>query len=559
MSEMWALFKILLINYFGVSVYQVKTGKNKKVYLKKIGLGLIIAVSLAPTIWLYCRILIQGFDLLALIGQEGAILTLGLVLVSSIIFFFGIFYIISFFYFAADAQSLLALPLSGWQVLGARFSVILCYEYITESPFLLPPLLIYGIKTGAPAIYWIFALIGFLLVPLLPLCLATIPTVVVMRFANLSRRKDLFRIIGGLVIIALAVACQFLFQKSGPNAMDPAFLQNLLTDRNGFMNLISRVFPSTSYLGQALVNADQATGVINLLLFAALSFLAVALAWLAGEKLYFHGLVGSGETDVRRKMLNDSDYKRMSIGLPVLLAYWVKEVRLLLRNPTYFMNCVVTNLLVPVLLTVPFLIQSHNQKGPMPWEALADKPAGHIILMAAIIGVVIFMAGSNAIAATSLSREGKEFYISKYIPLAYKIQVQAKLLSAYVFGILGAVLLIIAATVLMPLKIQFIGALLGISLVAMAPIIEAGLLIDLARPKLEWENEAQVFKQNLNVLFSMLFSVLLGGIILYLVVRFIHTPALAAGCMLLCFGAAALVLYYFLATWGIKRYRQLEG
>ncbi|MFA5385946.1 MAG: hypothetical protein WC364_15040 [Eubacteriales bacterium] len=150
MSEMWALFKILLINYSGVSAYQIKTGKNKKVYMKKIGFGLIIAVSLAPTIWLYCRILIQGFDLLASIGQEGAILTLGLVLVSSIIFFFGIFYIISFFYFAADAQSLLALPLSGWQVLGARFSVILCYEYITESPFLLPPLLIYGIKTGAP-------------------------------------------------------------------------------------------------------------------------------------------------------------------------------------------------------------------------------------------------------------------------------------------------------------------------------------------------------------------------------------------------------------------------
>lgn len=269
--------------------------------------------------------------------------------------------------------------------------------------------------------------------------------------------------------------------------------------------------------------------------------------------------MGSGETTARRKTLNDSDYKRMGTGRPALLAYWLKEVRLLLRNPTYFMNCVVINLLVPVLLAVPFLIQSRNQKGPMPWESLVDKPAGHIILMSAITGVVIFLAGSNAIAATSLSREGKEFYISKYIPLAYKIQVQAKLLSAYVFGILGAVLLIIAATVLMPLKVQFIGTLLGISLVAVMPVIEAGLLIDLARPKLEWENETQAFKQTLNVVLSMLFSVLLGGVILYTVIRFIHTPALAAGYMLLCFGAAALVLYYLLVTWGIKRYRQLEG
>ena len=325
------------------------------------------------------------------------------------------------------------------------------------------------------------------------------------------------------------------------------------------MNLISRVFPSTLYLGLALVNADQTPGIINLLLFVVFSFLAVALAWFTGEKSYFKGLVGSGETTARRKTLNDSDYKRMGMGRPALLAYWAKEIRLLLRNPTYFMNCVVTNLLVPVLLAVPFLIQSHNQKGSMPWEALVDKPAGHVVLMAAITGVVIFMAGSNAITATSLSREGKEFYISKYIPLPYKIQVQAKLLSAYVFGILGAVLLIIAATILMHLKIPFIGALLGVSLVAIVPVIEAGLLIDLARPKLEWENEAQASKQNLNVILSMIFSVLLGGVILSMIVRFVHTFALAAWCMLFCFGAAALVLYYLLTTWGVKRYQELEG
>src|SRR5450830_1875566 len=118
MFRFWALFKILLINNFGISIYQLKAGIDRRAYLKTLGMGLLIGLSVGPTLWLYTRLLIQGFDLLAQIGQGGAILTLGLVMVSSIVFFFGIFYVISVLYMASDAENLMALPLSGWQVLG---------------------------------------------------------------------------------------------------------------------------------------------------------------------------------------------------------------------------------------------------------------------------------------------------------------------------------------------------------------------------------------------------------------------------------------------------------
>ncbi len=559
MYRFLALLKVLLINYFGISIYQMKTSKNRMKYFKKIGLVLLIIVALAPTIALYVRLLVQGFDLLAPLGQEGAILTLGIVLVSFIVFMFGIFYIINFFYFADDAQNLLALPLSGYQVLGARFSVVLVNEYLSALPFLLPPLLVYGIKSGASALYWLYALIGFILVPMLPLGLATIPTVIIMRFANLSRRKDLLKILGGLVAIALAVGYQFLFQKSGPNAMDPVFLQNLLTSRSGLMNLMSRVFPSTRYLGLALINADQITGLLNLLQFAGLSLLMVALAWLTGDKLYFKGLIGSTETTVKRKRLSEADYRRLGKGLPPLLSYWAKEMRLLFRTPTYFINSIMTNILVPVLLTIPFFIQSRNQKVAMPWEELLGGAQGQTILMVIIIGIIVFMTGSNAITATAISREGRELYVSKYIPLSYRKQILAKLLSAYLLGLSGAILMIIAVRILIPLDNYLIAMMLGVSMVAITPVIEAGLIIDLFNPKLNWENEQQAFKQNFNVVFSMLLAILLGGVIIYVVVRYIHTPVQAALFMLLGFGLAALLLYYFLISWGIKRYYELEG
>jgi ABC-2 type transport system permease protein len=559
MNRFRALLKILLISNLGISAIRAKAKRSKIEYLKIIGLAAAITAGIAPSIWLYCRLLIQGFDLLAPAGQESAILTLGIVMVCSIIFFFGVFYVINIFYFSADAQSLLSLPLTGWQVLGARFSVAIVYEYLTEFVFLLPPILVYGIKSQAPVLFWLYALIGFLFVPLLPLGLAAIATVIIMRFANLGRRKDLFKILGGFAIIALAIGYQFLVQKSGANMMDPVFIQNLLSDRNGLMFFISRLFPSARYLGLALVNASNTTGLLNLCLFMLISVFTVALTWLIGEKLYFKGLIGSSEKTVRRKELTGTDYKRFGQGSSALLSYFKKEVLLLIRTPIYLLNCVLTNLLVPVILIIPVLLQRQNETGPMPWEAWAANPTGQIILMAVIVGASIFLTGSNGITSTSISREGSGFYLSKFIPLPYQKQIQAKLLSGLIFGIMGVILLLIAAYYIMALATTLLAIILAVSLVAIIPVIEAGLLIDILHPKLDWDNEQKAVKQNLNVIISMIFSILLGGTVLFIAVRFIQNFNLAAAFMLVCFGIAGAFLYYLLMSKGINKYGELEG
>ncbi|MEN6392103.1 MAG: hypothetical protein ABFD04_16935, partial [Syntrophomonas sp.] len=142
MSEFWALFKTLFVNSVGLSViWSDKTGRRKRL-LKTLGLGLLIAVGFAPAIYLYTRILTQAYDLLAPLGQQGVVISLGLTLASGMVFFFGVFYVISTFYFTDYMQNLLALPLAPWQLLGAQFSLVVVYEYLSTLPFILPPLLI---------------------------------------------------------------------------------------------------------------------------------------------------------------------------------------------------------------------------------------------------------------------------------------------------------------------------------------------------------------------------------------------------------------------------------
>jgi ABC-2 type transport system permease protein len=195
----------------------------------------------------------------------------------------------------------------------------------------------------------------------------------------------------------------------------------------------------------------------------------------------------------------------------------------------------------------------------MPWNALLTKPGGPTMLMAGIIGIAMFLTATNAITATSLSREGKEFFISKYIPLAYKKQIQAKLLSGFIFSGLGSLLLLIAANIMVPLDLANNITILVVSLVAIIPIIETGLLIDILHPKLDWDNEQKAVKQNINVIWAMLSSILMGGGVLYSVIRFFQDLTTAAAFMLGCFGLLALVIYYWLMSRGIQLYRRLEG
>jgi ABC-2 type transport system permease protein len=100
MSRFWALLKVLLISNLGITSLKAQAGSDRKAFFKRLGLIALFVVAFAPTIWLYVRLLRQGYDLLAPLGQQGAILTLGLVLMSVMIFFFGIFYVINYFYFA---------------------------------------------------------------------------------------------------------------------------------------------------------------------------------------------------------------------------------------------------------------------------------------------------------------------------------------------------------------------------------------------------------------------------------------------------------------------------
>lgn len=182
---------------------------------------------------------------------------------------------------------------------------------------------------------------------------------------------------------------------------------------------------------------------------------------------------------------------------------------MLTRSPIAFMNCVLMNLIWPVLVLV--MVFTQNGSFAELSGFVASLNAGDSV--AVLTGVAAFLSCANAVTSTAVSREGKQLYFMKYIPMPVGKQLMAKVYTGMLLSATGIVLLIVLA-VAMGVGVLTALPALALSLLAVVAGSLVGMLIDASRPKLDWLNEQQAIKQNVNVLLHMLAGVLIGTAII---------------------------------------------
>ena len=105
---------------------------------------------------------------------------------------------------------------------------------------------------------------------------------------------------------------------------------------------------------------------------------------------------------------------------------------------------------------------------------------------------------------------------------------------------MGIVLLIVLALI-MGVGVLAVLPALVLSLLAAAAGSLVGMLIDASRPKLDWINEQQAIKQNVNVLLHMLVGVLIGATVIVPVILLRMSLAGAAAYIAVLLGLLTLV------------------
>jgi ABC-2 type transport system permease protein len=498
MHKIWALTKIML---------KGGSSSDNKKQKSRVWLVLLLLFAFGSFAFSIMFMTFGLYDLLSTMNAASAILPLAFGATSVVIFFFGIFYVVSVMYHANDVQILLGLPLRPYEILSAKLTTLVVYEYIFEAFILIPMLVAYGIKSGADILYIVYSAVLFALLPIIGLVMAAIIVMLVMRFTRFGKNKQVFNFVGGILALGLAIGFNVVVQTS-VNDLSADQILALTTGQASLTEMMSRIFPGIGFAANALINSASVAGLWNLLLFVVCAEAGVALFLGFGQLLYFKGLAGVAEAAAKRKALSSQELDKSTASTPVSRAYVLKELRLLTRSPIAFLNCVLMNFLWPVLIII-MLIGGGQMETLKPYIATMNNG----LLIAILVGMGAFVSSANAITSTAISREGKTLYFAKFIPVSMKKQLSAKAMSGILLSGIGILLM---SGVAVFLGASILTALIAfvLSMVMTVASSYAGLLIDVSRPKLSWMNEQQAIKQNMNVMLHMLLGVVLAAVII---------------------------------------------
>ena len=555
MSRIPTLVRAGLKSNFGLSLFRYRVVKQKR-DLWLIPVFGLAGLALAPMFYGLVLLLRNLYIALHTIGQESLMPALGVLAGQLFILLFGLYYVISAFYFSRDLEMLIPLPLKPFEVMFSKFAVILVNEYLTVMAVVVPVLAVFGASSAAGPAYWINAVLIYLFLPVIPLAVVSAFVVAMMRLVNLSRKKDILIIVGSIILITAALSVQFAATRAGNRELNAETVAGYLASPDSLIHRLGSGFPPSIWAAKALTGGFSRSGLWNLFLFTGVSLALFAAILGLSERLFYRGLVGLGEVSGRRRALSAAQLSgRVSSGRHPVRAIFARE-----WTPIFLLNGTLTVILVPVLLVLLTTAGSGRGDAAALLRFMTSTHSFTAVLAAAVFMTV---CGSlNGTSSSTFSREGRHFWISQVIPVAPRDQVAAKFLHSYLVALLGVAAGTAVCVFAFHLGPGVLAPAIVLALAGAVPLVAAGMIIDLARPLLDWTNPQKAIKQNLNVLLAMAADV---GIltVLYFTVKLLLKAGLSGMTALavlftivLAMGVAA---WRFLVGFAGRRYRDIEG
>ena len=539
MKKILELTKVFLKTSF--SNMEAQTMGNNKSKLGMAFLYLFLIVYLGGIIGFLSYNVIDG---LISIQQEAVFIGLILLMTIGFTLFQSIFSSINVLYFTKDSEYILPLPLKPSEIILARTNVIIIMEYIVELIISLVPLIIYGVMTGAGVIYYITMLIALILIPIFPVLLISTIVMFVMSFSKIVRNKNRFQLIATVIVLIFSVVLGMSFSTFDEEITQEQMIQ-LVMQANGLVDLIKGYFPTLAPLTTALTTTSLFEVLISILETIGISFIALIIYVFIAEKIYFKGLVGNlfsgnkkkGKVDLSKNNFRNSKLYKSYIG---------KEFKLLFRNPIFLMQCLVPAVLIPIIMIGIFALNFKDISQEELQEITSLIPTDTLVVVSVILGIIQFFFMFSYISITAISRDGNNAVFMKYAPVSLYKQYMYKIAPNYIINTIMIILTLVMQQYILKMPLITLALIFVISMVMSALQSILMLIIDLKKPKLEWDSEYAVVKQNMNLMYPMILSLVNIGVIV-LVTMF-------TGSMGIYVGSGVLLLLYGGLTYLVSNY-----
>jgi ABC-2 type transport system permease protein len=405
----------------------------------------------------------------------------------SFVFLFSIFETKSELFECKDNELLLSMPIKPRDIVASRISVVLIYNYIEELIIMLPCILFYAIFSKGDIVGIIGGLFVILLIPLLATAISSAVGYIVALISKKIKKNS-------FVTLAIAVVFMFVYMYGYSAIAEKA---------NEFLATSHMITPADSpllyFIGSAAVFKP-----ISIIALTVLSIGIALLAYVVISKSYIK--IVTDRKGEKRRVYKEEKLK--SKGTLSALTY--KELKRFFSSATYMINTGF-GLIFGIILAVFALIKRDSLAEiikMLSGEFALSSPED--IICPIMIVALVFISGFTTISSCALSLEGENLWIIKTLPVRVRDVMLSKALPHIMVSlpatVISSILLIIASGA--PIRYWPLFILTPISANVFSAFL--GLVINVAFPKFEYDNEAQPIKQSVAVFLVMIIQLLIG-------------------------------------------------
>ncbi|MBQ4529119.1 MAG: hypothetical protein IJA36_00695 [Lachnospiraceae bacterium] len=462
------LIKLQLVNLYGMNVFRFT--KDKKEKMRKRGLAFVYVLLIIMACG-YIGTTTFGYIFIGLAEMIPAYL---IMLSSLLILFLSIFKVGSVIFQKNAYDILCSLPISQTAIVVSRFIRMYVENLLIAFVVMLSGILVYGVMVQPRISFYLIGIIVTLFIPLIPITIATFFGALITAIASRMKHKSLVS-----AVLFLLVFLGIMLGTSQLSGMEESVSVEMLQNLSGILhNIIESMYPPAIWLGSAMLNGNFwscfACVVGELLIFAlVMAVVSVNFQWIC------RGLYSTSAK-------HNYQMENLKKG-SVLSALYKRELKRYVSSSIY-----VTNTIIGPIMAVIYSITVLSMGVDKIQQGLG-LPINFKGLVPFVLAMIFCIMTTTC---TSISMEGKEWWIVKSLPIKTKELLDSKLLFnlslILPFFLVSEVLLTIA------LKPDFVELvwLIGIPVVMILFSCVFGITINLKMPVFEWENEVVIVKQS---------------------------------------------------------------
>ena len=443
-------------------------------------------------------------------GFGSVYFTLFHIVAFSLVFMFSVFETKNVLFDCKDNDLMLSMPILARDIVLSRISTVLIINYAAYLVFILPAIAVFGYYGGG-ARGVIGASLVSLVIPVLATALASVIGYFVAKLAKKFRNNSAMTVIFSLLFVVAYFAILGRFTDS---------MTQLELNPDEFISKMAGLFNPILIVGRASMLEG-----VSFALFMVFSLVCILGIFFAIIRNYV-AIITESDSSVKIKYVKSEMKQSSAVGSLVK-----KEFLKLFSSPTYLLNGSI-GAIMQVVFAIFAAVKSSEIISALP--IISDLAGVDIepLVPFVLAGALTFIGATIMISVSSLSLEGNNLWILQTLPVSVKEVIASKLIPHLTISIPASV--ISSVCLCIGIRARAFEWVIITAIPLLYAILSGvyGLLLNIAFPKFDFDNEAQVVKQSMAVTINMF-----GGMIISAA-----TVALGAFCAFKLGAAAAIVI-----------------